>query len=132
MQGGDAITAAGPALAVAYATLAIVGHTWPVYLKFKGGKGVATSAGALIGIAPAAVGVGLLVWIVLMAVSRYVSVASIGAAAAVPIAAWVFYRGQGLTVPVALTVLATLIVWRHRGNIQRLRAGTEHRFGKKL
>ena len=129
-QGGEP-AAAGQSLAVAYAALAIAGHTWPVYLKFKGGKGVATSAGALIGIAPAAVGVGLLVWIGLMAVSRYVSVASIGAAVAVPAAAWFLYNKQSLTVPVALTVLGMLIVWRHRGNIQRLRAGTEHRFGKK-
>jgi len=129
VQAGDA-TARNPSLAVAFAALAIAGHTWPVYLKFKGGKGVATSAGALVGIAPAAVGVGLLVWIVLMAVSRYVSVASIGAAVAVPAAAWVFYSRQTVTVPAALTVLAALIIWRHRGNIQRLRAGTEHRFGK--
>ena len=129
VQGGDATTA-NPLLAVLFAALAIAGHTWPVYLKFKGGKGVATSAGALIGIAPLAVAIGLLVWIGLLAASRYVSVASIGAAVAVAIAAWVFYARQAFGVPVALTLLAALIIWRHRANIQRLRAGTEHRFGK--
>ena len=128
---GDAATASNLSLAVAYAALAIAGHTWPVYLKFKGGKGVATSAGALIGVAPLAVAVGLLTWIVLLAASRYVSVASIGAAAAVAVAAWIFHGRQDLIVPVALTLLASLIIWRHRANIQRLRAGTEHRFGKR-
>lgn len=127
MQGPGA-TAANPALAVCCAALAIAGHTWPVYLKFKGGKGVATSAGALIGIAPWAVLAGLLVWIALLAMSRYVSVASIGAAVAVVVVAWVCR--QSIIVPVALTLLAGLIIWRHRANIQRLRAGTEHRFGK--
>ncbi len=127
-------TAAGqasdPSLGVLYAVAAIAGHTWPVYLKFKGGKGVATSAGALIGIAPKAVAVGLVVWLLLMIITRYVSVASIAAAAAVAVAGWKFYAHDGLKLPMALTLLAVLIVWRHRGNIRRLAAGTEHRFGK--
>jgi len=118
-------------LGLAYAALAIMGHTWPVYLGFKGGKGVATSAGALIGIAPAATGIGLLCWAVVFAVSRYVSLASIVATVVVAGSAWVIYRDQGLALPVALTVLAALIVWRHKANIQRLMNGTEHRFSKK-
>jgi glycerol-3-phosphate acyltransferase PlsY len=118
-------------LGLAYGALAIVGHTWPVYLGFKGGKGVATSAGALIGIAPAATGVGLLCWVVVFASSRYVSLASIVAAVTVAGAAWVMYRGAGLGLPVALTVLSALIVWRHKANIRRLLDGTEHRFSKK-
>ena len=108
--------------------LAIAGHTWPIYLKFKGGKGVATSAGALIAIAPAAVGVGFVIWAVALVVSRYMSVASIVAAVAVPVAGWFFYRAQGLALPVALAVLGALIVWRHKGNIQRLISGSENRF----
>ncbi len=118
-------------LGLCYAALAIAGHTWPVYLKFKGGKGVATSAGALIGIAPAATGIGLLCWIVVFILSRYVSVASILAAVSVAGSAWFLYREEGLGLPVALTVLAALIVWRHKANIQRLRNGTEHRFDRK-
>ena len=108
--------------------LAIAGHTWPVYLKFKGGKGVATSAGALIGIAPGAMGIGLLCWSVLLVGSRYMSVASIGAAIAVPVAGWWFYGGKALALPVALTLLGSLIIWRHKGNIRRLMDGTENRF----
>lgn len=118
-------------MGLAYAALAIVGHTWPVYLKFKGGKGVATSAGALIGIAPAATGIGLLCWIAVFGVSRYVSLASIAAAVVVAGSAWFLYRGRGPGLPVALTLLAVLIVWRHKSNIQRLLQGTEHRFSRK-
>jgi glycerol-3-phosphate acyltransferase PlsY len=126
-------TGAPSSLGILYAALAIAGHTWPVYLKFKGGKGVATSAGALIGIAPQAILVGVAVWVVVFGVSRYVSVASIAAAIAVPAAAWWSWGhgpGHSLVLPVALTLLGALIVWRHRGNVQRLRAGTEHRFGR--
>lgn len=121
---------AAPWLGLLFGALAIAGHTWPVYIGFKGGKGVATSAGALIGFAPAAAGIGLLTWIVLFAATRYVSVASIVAAVVVPLAGWWRYREQGPVLPVALTVLGILIVWRHKSNIQRLMNGTEHRFGK--
>jgi glycerol-3-phosphate acyltransferase PlsY len=111
--------------------LAIVGHNWPIYLGFKGGKGVSTSAGVLLGVAPQAMAVGLVVWVMLVALTRYVSVASIGAALGAAGGAWWLYRQDGLLLPAALTVLAALVVWRHRGNIQRLRNGTEHRFGRK-
>ncbi len=107
---------------------AIVGHNWPVFLRFKGGKGVATSAGVLLGIAPAAVSVGLLTWIIVFVTSRYVSVASIVAALAVPAAGWFLYAGRGLFLPVTLTVLGALAIWRHQSNIRRLIAGTENRF----
>jgi len=108
--------------------LAIAGHTWPVYLGFKGGKGVATSAGALIAIAPAATGLGVLCWFLALVGTRYMSVASIVAAVAVPAAGWWLYRDGGLVLPVALTVLGALIIWRHKGNIVRLANGTENRF----
>lgn len=121
--------AAAPSwLAIAYAALAISGHTWPVYLKFKGGKGVATSAGALIGLAPAATGVGFAVWVLSFLTSRYVSVASIAAAVTAPAAAWWFYRDAGILLPGFLTLLGLVIVFRHKPNIQRLLNGTEHRF----
>jgi len=108
--------------------LAIVGHTWPVYLRFKGGKGVATSAGVLIGIAPGATGIGVACWFVALVTTRYMSAASIVAAMAVPAAGWWLYASQGVALPVSLTVLGVLIIWRHKGNIQRLINGTESRF----
>jgi glycerol-3-phosphate acyltransferase PlsY len=111
-----------------FGMLAIAGHAWPVYLGFKGGKGVATSAGALLGIAPGAMGVGFLCWAVLLVATRYMSVASIVAALVVPVAGWWLYGGAGFAKPVVLTGLGVLIVWRHKGNIQRLLNGAENRF----
>lgn len=116
---------------VLFGLAAIIGHTFPVYLKFKGGKGVATSAGMLLGVAPAAVGVGLVFWIICMALSRYVSLSSIVAAIAVAVAVWLDPRQDSLIVNIALTALALLVVWLHRANVGRLLNGTENRFGKK-
>ena len=110
--------------------MAIVGHSFPVYLKFKGGKGVATSSGMLLGIAPLAVGIGLLSWMLLMLVFKYVSLASIVAVLVVAVVVWV--EGSGSPVMKGLiTLLSLLIIWLHRANIGRLLAGTENRFGKK-
>jgi glycerol-3-phosphate acyltransferase PlsY len=121
--GPENISIAG--LAMVCAALAVVGHNWPVYLRFKGGKGVATSAGALLALAPAAIGVGLLTWLLVFGVTRYVSVASIAAAGAVAGAGWFLAAWQ---IALLLTVLSAVIIWRHKANIQRLRAGTELRF----
>ena len=122
-----------PALGILCACLAVAGHNWPVYLRFKGGKGVATTAGALLGIAPAAVGIGFAAWVIIFVTTRYVSVASVLSCAIIPACAWIMLRDEGILLPVALTILGGLAVWRHKGNIQRLLAGTEHRFsfGKK-
>lgn len=121
-------TALPPWLPLLFGGLAIAGHTWPVYLKFKGGKGVATSAGALLGIAPAATGIGVLCWFITLVTLRYMSAASIVAALAVPTAGWWLYRADGQALPIALTALGALIIWRHQGNIHRLMNGTETRF----
>lgn len=107
---------------------AIAGHNWPVYLKFKGGKGIATSAGVLMGIAPAAVGAGLAAWILVFLVFGYVSLASIAAACVVAVAAWVLYLPESIALPAVLTILAGIAVIRHKSNIQRLAAGTESKF----
>ena len=115
-------------LPLLFGGLAIAGHTWPVYLGFKGGKGVATSAGALIGIAPAAMGIGVACWLVALISTRFMSVASIVAAVAVPAAGWWLYSSRGVALPVALTLLGALIIWRHKGNMKRLMSGTESRF----
>ncbi len=114
---------------VLFGLAAIIGHTFPVYLKFKGGKGVATSAGMLFGVALFPVGVGLLCWIICMAIWRYVSLASVMAAVAIAVTVWVV--DKGLIVNIALTILSALIIGLHRANIQRLLNGTENRFGKK-
>ena len=120
----------GAVLPLVCACLAIAGHNWPVYLRFKGGKGVATSAGALIGLAPMAAGAGLLTWALVFVATRYVSVASIAAAITAAGAAWFlfFYAQTGILLPVVLTALCGLVIGRHKSNIQRLIHGSENRF----
>ncbi|MEI6352229.1 MAG: glycerol-3-phosphate 1-O-acyltransferase PlsY [Verrucomicrobiota bacterium] len=108
----------------------ILGHNYPAWLGFKGGKGVATSAGVLVGLMPAAAGIGLLVWVISYYSSRYVSLASIIAAVSLPVIVWALEREANSLFWFSL-VISTLAIWRHRSNIQRLLAGTEHRFEKK-
>ncbi len=115
---------------------AIAGHIFPVFLNFKGGKGVSTAAGAVMALAPVPLVTALAVWVVVFFISRYVSLASITAAAVLPVVAWVLIltgNRDAASVPVAvvLTVVAALAIFRHRTNIQRLLDGTENRFGRK-
>ncbi|HBO87643.1 MAG: glycerol-3-phosphate 1-O-acyltransferase PlsY [Pontiellaceae bacterium] len=110
--------------------MAIIGHSFPIYLRFKGGKGVATSAGMLLGVAPYAMGIGLISWMVLMVLFRYVSLASILATLMVSVTVWI-RDAQPLISQCLITLLSLLIVWLHRANIERLLKGTENRFGKK-
>jgi glycerol-3-phosphate acyltransferase PlsY len=111
----------------------IVGHVFPVWLRFRGGKGVATGAGVLLMLVPFAVVAAGILFLAVASLTRYVSLASILAAAAVPIIVWVqleFYqtRTDGETL-VAFTVCAALlIIFAHRSNIERLTKGTETRF----
>ncbi|MDD5678222.1 MAG: glycerol-3-phosphate 1-O-acyltransferase PlsY [Kiritimatiellae bacterium] len=118
----------GAVLPLVCACLAIAGHNWPVYLCFKGGKGVATSVGALMGLAPIAGCVGLLAWVLVFLATRYVSVASIVAAFIVAGMVWIFYAKTGILLPLVLTAMCGLAVLRHKSNIQRLIHGTENRF----
>lgn len=117
----------GPELAAIVAGVAaILGHNYTCWLGFKGGKGIATSAGVLLALMPAALGWCFLVWAAVFAASRYVSLASISAATALPFAVWFTGRGPWLTgVGLALGALA---IYKHRANIQRLLHGTEPRF----
>lgn len=112
----------------------ILGHTFPVWLRFRGGKGVATSAGVLLGLMPIAMLSVLAVWIVLFQLTRYVSLASIGAAVALPIFVFLFLQIKLLTgaslLPFSI-LIAGVVIWRHRSNIQRLLQGKENRFGQK-
>jgi len=112
----------------------VLGHSFPVWLGFKGGKGVATSAGALFGLAPVAALVGVAIWIVTFWLTRYVSVASIAAAAALPfvilITTWLS-RTTGKLLFYSSVCLAAVVIWRHRSNLSRLIHGTEPRFNRK-
>ena len=118
-----------PAVPAVTAVTAVLGHLYPVFFGFKGGKGIATSAGVLLGIAPGAVAVGIACWAATFLATRYVSVASILASIAIPVYAWAARRPGDWLVPVALTLLGVLGIVRHRTNIARLASGTEHRFG---
>jgi glycerol-3-phosphate acyltransferase PlsY len=123
------------AYSAVFAALAcILGHTFPVWLGFKGGKGVATSLGVLLAVMPAVATVAVLaVWAVVFAISRYVSLASILAALALPItvgALLALDELQGRAYLAFACASAFLVVRRHRDNIKRLFAGTESRFKK--
>lgn len=108
---------------------AILGHNYTCWLKFKGGKGVATTAGVFAALAPSAFGIALATWLVVFAVSRYVSLASIVAAAALPLAVWLM--GNGALLIGVSTALGALAIYKHKANLQRLLAGTESRIGAK-
>ena len=107
---------------------ALIGHLYPVWLRFKGGKGVATLLGVLIALLPMAAAVYALVWLGLLLTVRISSVAGIAAAISAPITAAVL--GAQNLFPMLLG-FALLVVWRHRVNIHRLRAGTEPAIGKR-
>lgn len=108
---------------------AVAGHNWPVWLRFRGGKGVATSAGMLVAIVPAEVGVAFAVWLAVLLISRYVSLASICAAIALAAAVWLRRpAGAPVLLQTLVTILSAFVILRHRANIGRLIAGTENRF----
>ena len=108
---------------------AVLGHNFTCWLKFKGGKGIATSAGVYFALAPLAAGVALSTWIIVFALGRYVSVASIAAAVALPTAVWLTKDSRFLGI--VTTALGLLAIYKHKGNIQRLLNGTERRLGQK-
>ncbi len=110
------------------AVFAILGHVFPVWLKFKGGKGVATGVGVFLGLVPKAVLIVLAVFAAIFFAFRYVSLASIIATATFPVIAFVLLSGQDrLLIPFMLAA-SLLIIAKHHQNIRRLLAGTEHRF----
>lgn len=110
---------------------AVVGHVFSVFVGFRGGKGVATAAGVMLGLAPAALGVATVVWLTLVFLTGYVSLGSIAAAAVFPVAV-VLLEPPAQPVMLWLDVaVAAAIIWFHRGNIQRLLKGTENRFGRR-
>ena len=108
---------------------AVIGHIWPIFLRFRGGKGVATTIGVLAGTIPAIAGLYMIVWLVCVGLWRYVSVGSIVAAMTIPLAQVVSHRP---TTEILLGLaLAVLVITKHRSNMIRLVQGTEHRIGSK-
>lgn len=108
---------------------AFVGHCYPVWLGFKGGKGVATYAGLLAFASPLALAVGAPIWLILFALTRISSLAALSAAAFVPIGAYLL--GETQFASLLLFGLSVLVFWTHRENIKRLIKGTEPKFGSK-
>jgi glycerol-3-phosphate acyltransferase PlsY len=109
--------------------VAVVGHNYTCWLGFKGGKGIATSAGVLLALFTHALLVVLGIWVLVFAVGRYVSLASVAGSFWLPIFVWYFgYSHQRFWISAIMTALA---IYKHKSNIQRLIAGTEHRFGDK-
>jgi glycerol-3-phosphate acyltransferase PlsY len=112
----------------------ILGHLYPPWLKFKGGKGVATSAGALLALTPVATLIGVAIWIIVFLLTRYVSLASITAAVVLPIVILVVSsqdQNQRKPLVYSSACVAAVVIWRHRSNLSRLMRGTEPRFTRK-
>ena len=117
-------------LAALAAFCAILGHMFTLWLRFKGGKGVATAVGAFAGLAPRAMVVALVLFVIVVAVTRYISLGSMVAAGAFPLLMWWLNPAERTTAPILLLIAASsfLIIIRHKDNIRRLLAGTEHRW----
>ncbi len=116
-------------IGLAGAVAAVLGHSFSIFTKFKGGKGVATAAGGVLVLVPVSCLIGAAVWVVTFYATRYVSLGSILAAVAVPLASWL--RGNPIYLNVVVTALGLFVIIRHRENIKRLLAGTENKFAKK-
>ncbi len=122
LSGGDASL-----MPVIAGFAAVLGHNYTCWLRFKGGKGIATSAGVLLALTPGGLAISLSTFLVLLAVTRTVSIGSIAAAAVLPFATWICGgRGPLLVITAIMGILA---IFKHRANIQRLMAGTEPRIG---
>ena len=109
---------------------AVLGHNYTCWLKFKGGKGIATTAGVYLALAPWALLVALTVFILAILLTKYVSVGSIAAAIALPVTVWIM-TPQNIFLGIVTTALGALAIYKHKPNIQRLMAGTENRLGQK-
>jgi acyl phosphate:glycerol-3-phosphate acyltransferase len=117
--------------ALACGVAAILGHVFSVFVGFKGGKGVATAAGVMLGLAPLALAISAVVWAVLVRVTGYVSVGSIAAAAVLPLAVYLLEDSTSPTLLWIAAAIAAGVILLHRRNIQRLLKGTENRFGRR-
>jgi glycerol-3-phosphate acyltransferase PlsY len=117
--------------ALACGVAAILGHVFSVFVGFKGGKGVATAAGVMLGLTPLALAVAVAVWAVLVLLTGYVSLGSIAAAAVLPVAVYLLERPSTAELLWIDVAVAAGVIFLHRRNIQRLIKGTENRFGRR-
>lgn len=115
---------------IGVAVAAVVGHVWPVFLRFNGGKGIATTLGAAIGLDLRLALLLLGLWFVTLLATRYISVASLVAAVALPVFVWAL--GHSTAFIVGGSFISALAMWRHRANLRRLLSGTEYRFGERV
>ena len=115
---------------VTLGAIAVFGHVFSVFVRFRGGKGVATACGAVLALAPAALGVSAIVWLGALLATRYMSVASILGALVFPVAAWFLVPDDAYVLGVG-TLLVVFILFTHRTNIRRLAMGTENRLGSR-
>src|SRR5262249_35848704 len=113
-------------LGIVAGIFAVLGHNYTCWLKFKGGKGIATSGGVLLAWVPLALALTLAMWMIVFFVSKYVSLASIAAALVLPLAVWL--AGNDLVYVGIAAGLSALAIYKHKANIQRLLSGTEYRF----
>ena len=125
-----------PNLALWGLPAAVLGHTYPLFAKFKGGKGVATAMGGLLGVMPGCLLIGLVSWGVIFVTTRYVAVASIGFGLSLPLCSIIGYwnandKSGHFSKVILSLIIMVWIIWRHRSNLQRLKDGTENRFERK-
>jgi acyl phosphate:glycerol-3-phosphate acyltransferase len=123
-------------LQIVAGVVAILGHNYPCWLKFKGGKGIATTAGAMAALIPLTIAIALVTWILVCLVTRYVSVGSIMAAVMLPVATLAIYHftgdeGYGHRMIILTCILGALAIYKHKGNLERLMKGTESKIGQK-
>ena len=123
------LTGGGPAVPAVSGAAAVVGHIYPIWLRFHGGKGVAVAAGVFGVLSPVATALAAALFLVIVWITRYVSLGSVAASLALPPAAWL--TGASAAVVTSASAIAVLILFRHRGNLRRLRAGTERRMGQR-
>lgn len=118
-----------PHIGLLLGIISVLGHSFSPWIGFKGGKGVATGFGAIVGAVPVVAAITLGTFLIVLAVTRYVSLASILASVAMIVSAWL--SPLPMEAQIALTLLGLWVIFRHRGNIKRLMNGTENKFGRK-
>jgi glycerol-3-phosphate acyltransferase PlsY len=118
-----------PLIITAAAFFAVLGHLFPIWLKFRGGKGVATSLGAFILLTPKSILCMVVVFLIVAAASRYISLASVAVAAAFPFLAWILHEYVDSRQLILIALVAVLVIWKHRQNLLRLATGQETKLG---